>query len=169
MRLSFVLAATVLTACVGANADAAWDAHKEVALDVSPLNREIAASDTFLGCKAHPEREKFEAICDVCNVDFYADKDLPFNADPDTEAPVVGMKGWATHFYHEIERDAEDDVLRVAITGERASEKFATRELNGDTVQALFDEANAWCQARGRGEFRVLKNDIESFVQGGSQ
>jgi hypothetical protein len=167
-RLSTSLAA-VLPACAVGGADGNWDAHKDVALDVSPLVREIAASDTFLACKAHPRVDRFEAICDVCNVDFYPDKDLPFSADPDTDAPVIGVKGWATHFYHEIERNADDDSLRVVVTGERASEKFETRELNANTVQALFDEANAWCQARGDGEFRVLRNDIEPFIERVSQ
>lgn len=165
MRSAFSLAAILPVACAGANADSAWDAHKDVALSVSPLVREIAASDTFLGCKAHPNSDRFEAICDVCNVDFYGDKDLPFNADPDTDASIVGVKGWATHFYHEIERDPADNVLRVVVTGERDSEKFATTDLNADAIQSLFDDANAWCQARGKGEFRLLKYDIDPFLE----
>lgn len=158
-RLSLSLAA-VLPACA---VDGAMEPYKQEALSVSPLKREIAAADIYLGCKPHPRKDRFDAICDVCNVDLYPDKDLPFNADPDIDAPIVGVRGWATHFYHEIETDPNTGMPSVAITGERASEKFETRELDSATIHALFDEATAWCRARGVGEFRLLKNEIDAF------
>lgn len=163
MKSLSVTLAAVLPACAGAGA---MDAYQQEALSASPLKREIAASDLFLGCKPHPEKDRFDAICDVCNVDIYADKDLPFNADPDTDAPIVGVKGWATHFYHELKNDADTGAPKIIVTGERATKSYATRALDGKAIQSLFDEANAWCQARESGEFRVLKNEIESFVGG---
>ncbi|MEM7330246.1 MAG: hypothetical protein AAF437_15995 [Pseudomonadota bacterium] len=167
-RLAIPLAA-VLPACAAAGADDAMTALKQQALDVSPLKREIAASDTFFSCNAHPEPDRYDAICEICNVDLFPDKDLPFNADPETDAPVVGVKGWATHYYHEFKpRDGVPEP-RISATGERASEKFETRDLSVAAIQALFDEANAWCKARGDGEFRLLKNDIVSFVDGVAQ
>ncbi|MEM9180855.1 MAG: hypothetical protein AAGA89_14165 [Pseudomonadota bacterium] len=163
--LSLSLAAA-LPACAAAGSDPAIESYKQAALGVSPLNREIAASESFIECRVLPETEKFGAICDVCNVDFYPDKDLPFNADPDTEAPIIGVKGWATHFYHEIDRANAGAAPKIAVTGERATKRFGTSVLEAEAIQALFDEANAWCQAREKGELRVLKNDIEGFVGG---
>ncbi|MEL7032414.1 MAG: hypothetical protein AAGL97_02145 [Pseudomonadota bacterium] len=164
-RLSLSLAA-VLPACAAAGADSKVDAYKQAALGVSPLNREIAASESFIECRVLPQSEYYGAICDVCNVDLYADKDLPFNADPDTEAPIIGVKGWATHFYHEIERAEADLAPKIGATGERASKRFETSTLEIEAIETLFDEANAWCQARESGEFRELKNEIEAFVGG---
>lgn len=157
--------AAALPACA-ASQGGPMDEFKRQAQTISPVNRAIAASDTFFFCKAHPEADRFDALCEICNVDLYADKDLPFNADPDTDAPIVGVKGWATHFYHEYKPRDGDPNPRIAVTGEHASQKFTTRDLRSDAIEALFADANAWCQARGEGEFRVLKNEIETFVGG---
>ena len=139
---------------------------KAQAIHSSPLTRDIAASNTFYFCKRHPEADRFDALCEACDVNVFADKDLPFNADPDTNAPIVGVKGWATHFYHEYQPWGDDPKPRISVTGERATQKFETSDLSAEAVQALFDEANTWCRSRREGEFQVLKNEIASFVQG---
>ena len=161
-RFGLTLAAA-LPACAG-GADGAMEAYKAQAIGASPLIREIAASNTFYFCKPHPEPDRFVALCEVCNVDLYADKDLPFNADPDTDAPVIGVKGWATHFYHEFKPWDEGTEPRISVTGERATQKFETNELTTPAIEAVFEAANGWCQARRSGEFQILKNEIESFV-----
>ena len=157
--------AAILPACA-AGADGGMEALKAQAINTSPLEREIAASNTFYFCKEHPNPARFVALCEACSVDFYANKDLPFNADPDTEAPIVGVKGWATHFYHEYKPWDDDPEPRITVTGERAYQKFETDDLTVSAIESLFDEANAWCQDRRAGEFQVLKNEIESFVGG---
>lgn len=139
---------------------------KAQAVHSSHLTRDIAASNTFYFCGAHPEADRFDALCEACDVNLFADKDLPFNADPDTDAPVVGVKGWATHFYHEYKPWGDDLKPRISVTGERATQKFETSDLSAEAVEALFDEANAWCRSRREGEFQVLKNEIASFVEG---
>lgn len=163
-RLGVTLAAA-LPACA-ASVDSGMDAYKAQAINASPLKREIAASTTFYFCKAHPEPDRYDALCEICNVDLYADKDLPFNADLDTDAPIVGVKGWATHIYHEYKPWGDDAAPRISATGERASQKFETDELNVQAIESLFEEANSWCRDRRKGEFQVQKNEIESFVGG---
>lgn len=165
MRAAFALPVVGLAACAAAGGDDAMAAFKAQVIDASPLEREIAASNTFYFCKPHPEPDRYDAICEVCNVDLYADKDLPFNADPDTDAPIVGVKGWATHFYHEFKPWGDDPAPRVSVTGERATQKFETDQLDAASIGALFEAANDWCRSRRSGEFTLLKNEIESFVE----
>ena len=121
---------------------------------------------TFFSCDAHPNPDRYDAICEVCNVDVYPDKDLPFNADPDTEAPIVGVKGWATHYYHEFKPWGDDPEPRISSTGERASQKFETTSISIRAINVLFDEANAWCRERGDGEQTILKREVVAFVEG---
>ena len=165
--LSLTLAAA-LPACA-ASQMGAMASYKEQALNASPLKREIVASETFYFCREHPNADRFDALCEICNVDFYPDKDLPFNADPDADAPIIGVKGWATHFYHEFKPRDGDPMPRIAVTGERASQKFETTDLSEQAIRALFEDANAWCAARGAGELRVTKNEIAAFVGGLAQ
>lgn len=165
MRSVSALLGTGLAACAATQSEP-MDDLKAQAINTSPLERQIAASNTFYFCKDHPQPERFDALCEVCNVDFYPDKDLPFNADPDTEADIVGVKGWATHFFHEYKPRDVDPRPRIAVTGERAYETFKTRELTVEGIERVFEAANAWCQDRAPGEYRLLKNEIETFVAG---
>ena len=165
MRLVFALSALSLAACGTAGADASMAEFKEQAINQSPLNREIAASVTFYSCGEHPNAD-YDAICEVCNVDLYPDKNLAFNENPDTEAPIVGVKGWATHYYHEYKPWGDDPNPRISSTGERASKKFETTSLSKRAINVLFDEANVWCQDRRDGEFQVLKDEVDAFVEG---
>lgn len=165
MRLGVIMSFG-LVACTAAGADTSMESFKAQAVANAPLEREIAASVTFFSCDEHPNPDRFDAICEVCNVDFYPDKDLPFNADPDTDAPVVGVKGWATHYYHEFKPWGDDPEPRISVTGERASQKFETTSLSVRAINVLFDEANAWCRERGDGEQTILKREIEAFVEG---
>jgi hypothetical protein len=154
-----------LAACGSAGAESDMADFKAQAINHSPLQREIAASVTFYSCAEHPSAD-FDALCEVCNVDLYPDKNLAFNEDPDTEAPVMGVKGWATHFYHEYKPWGDDPEPRISSTGERASKKFETTSLSKRAINVLFDEANAWCQDRRDGEFQVLKDEVDAFVEG---
>ena len=162
-RLGLFLAATLMACSAGA--DGALDVYKDAAINASPLQREIAASVTFYSCDEYTS-DGYVAMCEVCNVDLYPDKNLAFNENPDTEAPVVGVKGWATHYYHAFKPGADGEPPRISSTGERASKKFETTSLSKRAINVLFDEANAWCQARRSGEFQVLKDDVNAFVEG---
>lgn len=166
MAFSLGFATLTLSACSMASNGGGMDGLKEQVIAASPVEREIAASALFYNCGKHPFSESFVAYCEVCNVDLYADKDLPFNADPDTDAPIVGVKGWATHFYHEFEQDGVDGEPRIAVTGERASQKFETQDLSVPAITDLFADANGWCMGIGDGEFVLLRDDIEEFVEG---
>ncbi|MHA7900127.1 MAG: hypothetical protein ACX94B_09700 [Henriciella sp.] len=167
MRTALIgLPAMACAACGTTNEVGAMEDFKQQAINQSPYEREIAASTTFYFCADHPNPDRFVALCEVCNVDLYADKDLPFNADPDTDAPIVGVKGWATHFYHEFKPWGDDPKPRVSVTGERASERFATNTMTVEAIEALFSEANAWCTSRRDGDFQVQKNEIAVFVEG---
>ena len=165
MRVGVSLVGVSIAACASAGDDP-MAGSKAQAVAGSPLVREIAASNRFYYCEEHPEPDRFVALCEVCNVDVYADKDLPFNADPDTDAPIVGVKGWATHFYHEFKPRDDDPTPRIAVTGERATQKFESSDLTVEAIEALFASADEWCQGRGTGEYRLLKNEIAAFVEG---
>lgn len=165
MRALLPLIGLGLVACAVSDQNQMAD-FKTQAIEASPLVREIAASNRFFFCKDHPQPDRFVAICEVCNVDFYPDKDLPFNADPDTEAPIIGVKGWATHFYHEFKPRDGDPKPRITVTGERATQRFETSDLTVEAIETLFASANEWCEARGAGEYRLLKNEISAFVEG---
>ena len=165
MRAALALSAFGLVACGSAGADDAMAEFKAQAIKASPLQREIAASVTFYSCDEHPD-EGYDAICEVCNVDLYPDKNLAFNENPDTEAPIIGVKGWATHYYHEFKPWGDEPEPRISSTGERASKKFETTSLSKRAINVLFDSANAWCQQRQDGEFHELKDDVDAFVEG---
>lgn len=166
MRFILALSALGLVACGSVEAEGDMADLKEQAVNASPLVREIAASNTFFFCKAHPEPDRYDALCEACEVNLFADKDLPFNANPDTDAPIVGVKGYATHFYHEYKPWGDDPKPRISATGERGTKKFETKELTVDAVQELFEDANMWCRARRKGEFLVLKDEIKPFIEG---
>ena len=155
-----------LAACASSATDTPTDGLKAQVINASPLKREIAASAHFYFCGEHPQSDRFVALCEVCNVDLYADKDLPFNADPDTDAPIVGVKGWATHFYHEFQQNGEEPEPRLVVTGERDSKRYETKDLSVSGIKALFSDANNWCVNAGAGEFVLLKDDISTFVEG---
>lgn len=169
MRFLLALSALGLVACGPTLAEGDMTDFKKQAVHASPLNREIAASNTFFFCKPHPEPDRYVALCEACDVNLYPDKDLPFNAPRDTDAPIVGVKGWATHSYHEYKPRGDNPKPRISATGERGTQQFKTRELTVDAVQTLFDDANMWCRARRKGEFLVLKDEIKPFIEGLSE
>ncbi|MEM9055722.1 MAG: hypothetical protein AAGB16_10395 [Pseudomonadota bacterium] len=166
MRSIIFVAALSLAACGSVQAEDEMADLKEQAVNASPLVREVAASNTFFFCNDHPEPDRYHALCEACEVNLFPDKDLPFRADPDTDAPIVGVKGWATHYYHEYKPWGDDPKPRISATGERATKKFETKELTVEAVQTLFEDANMWCRARRKGEFLILKDEIESFIEG---
>ena len=165
MRSVSALLGTGLAACAATQSEP-MDDLKAQAIDGSPLERQIAASNTFYFCKDHPKPERFDALCEVCSVDFYPNEDLPFSGHPNPEAQIVGVKGWATHFYHEYKPRDGDPRPRITVTGERASATFITDDLTVEAIEREFEAANAWCQDRAPGEYRLLKNEIETFVAG---
>jgi len=162
--IAFSLGLAALSACAVTSDSQGFDGLKDQVIEASPLEREIAASAFFYFCGEHPLSERFVALCEVCNVDLYADKDLPFNADPDTDAPIVGVKGWATHYYHEFEQQGDESEPRIGVTGERASQRFETKDLSAAAIRDLFADANSWCTGIGDGKFVLLKDDIDAFV-----
>lgn len=168
MRCLACLSVIGLAACTAAPEPDPMADLKDQAINASPLKREIAASNTFYSCKPHPEPDRYDAICEACAVDLYPDKNLAFNANPDTEAPIVGVKGWATHFYHEYKPWGGDPKPRISVTGERATQKFESDDLSAPAIREVFDDMNAWCMARrgGTGEFHLLKDEIDVFVEG---
>lgn len=165
MRAVLALTAFSLVACGSAGAHGAMADFKEMAINASPVQREVAASVTFYSCDEH-KQDGYAAICEVCNVDLYPNKNLAFNENPDTEAPIIGVKGWATHYYHEFRSLAESEPPQISSTGERGSKKFETTSLSKRAINVLFDEANAWCRERRDGEFQVLKDEVDAFVEG---
>lgn len=156
-----------LSACAATDTAAVSDEmadFKRQAVEVSPVTNAIAASNTFYFCGAHPQADRFDALCEACDVDLYFDKDLPFNADPAQDAPVVGLKAYATHYYHEYKPWHEGEAPRITVTGERGRRKFEAREVTPEAAHDLFDQANAWCQARRDGEFLVRKEEIDAMI-----
>lgn len=160
------LPALGLVACSNAVPAGAMLDWKDQAVNASPLVRQIAASNTFYFCDRHPEPERYDAICEACDVDLFVDKDLPVTADPDQAAPIVGLKVFATHFYHEYKPWGDDPKPRISVSGERASQTFRTKEVSAAAARDFFDQGNAWCRGRRDGEFHVLKDEIETYFSG---
>lgn len=158
--------ACTLGACSAVNASDNWSDFKAQAVGHSPLVREIAASNTFYRCSEHPDADAYDGLCEACDVGLYADKDLPATADPDQDAPIVGLKVFATHFYHEYKPWGDNPNPRISSTGERGTKTFRTSEVNALAARDLFEQANAWCQERRKGEFLVLKDEIDTYFAG---
>ncbi|MEM9055108.1 MAG: hypothetical protein AAGB16_07270, partial [Pseudomonadota bacterium] len=138
-RFIFAFAAFGLVACGLAGADDDMAGYKEQAINVTPIQNAIASSNTFYFCKAHPSKQ-FDILCEACDVSLHDDVDEAGN--------VVGMKAWATHYYHELKPWNEGEAPRITTTGERADEKFVASEPAAAAAHIIFEKANTWCQVR---------------------
>lgn len=156
MRFALALSALGLVACGSAGADNVMSEFKEQAVTVTPVKNAIASSNTFYFCKAHPS-ERFDLLCEAC--------DVSLHDDVDDAGKVIGMKAWATHYYHELKPWNEGEAPRITTSGERADEKFIALEPTAIAARTIFNEANAWCQARREGEFLVRKDEVDAFFE----
>lgn len=138
-----------LAACAPANAD--MEPFKQQVIEHAPVKHAIAASSTFFFCEEAPEKS-YDILCEACEVSLH---------DIDKDGEITHHKAWATHFYYELKPWEEGERPRISTVGERGTNNWETKGLTPEAARSVWEKANNWCQARGDGEFHMLKDSID--------
>lgn len=148
MRFGLVSLLLAAAAC-GASATVT-SPHEQEIVSRTPASHAIAASTIFFGC---PKEEAEEARCYACDVTLH-DRD---------DGTLVA---YASHWDHKLKPWEGRESLQVSVSAEVADTKFTADEQTAEAAHRLFGEAETWCAGRGKGNYHLLKNEIDTAFGG---
>jgi len=148
MRWVSLLSLAAITACSAAAAVSS--PHEAEVVSVTPSTHAIAVSTIFFGCPVETDEK---ATCFACDVTLH-----------DTEEG--GLVAFASHWKHDLKPWDGRDRLQVTVSGEVADTKFTAAVQTEEAAAGLFGEAETWCAERGKGNYHLLKNEIDTAFGG---
>jgi len=150
MRVAAGLPAMALAAC-GASAGSPSAMFEDYVVNHTPTEYAMAASSTFFRCRAGKEADEY--WCYACEVTVH-------------ETDEGGLVAYASDYEHELKPWEEGGPPKISVTGEVGDEKFTSDQQSAAEARRIFDEANAWCKARRKGTFHLLKDEIDTHFSG---
>lgn len=148
MRWAFPPLLAAIAACSAAAGVSS--PHEAEVVSVTPSTHAIATSTIFFGCPIATEER---ATCFACDVTLH-----------DTDEG--GLVAFASHWKHDLKPWDGRDTLQVTVSGEVADTKFTADVQTVEAATALFGEAETWCAGRGKGNYHLLKNEIDTAFGG---
>ena len=154
--LGFGVLASLFSLCACAEAQDPFAEFKTDAVNATPTSRAVAASNTFYFCNEHPEPDRYTILCEACDVTLHRRK---------SGQSQDGLVVYASHVRHDLRPRDDNPRPRLSRTGDVASETYRSETASVEDAKRLFSEANDWCQSRQKGEFVILKNEIETTFE----
>lgn len=138
-------------AACGTSAASAGEKLRETVIAGTPTERAIAASNRFFDCR--DGKVSGEHLCYDCQVTLH-------------ERIGEGLVAYASDYEHLLRPWEEGGEPRITVTGERGDARFTSEQPTAEAAREIFNAANAWCESRDKGSFRLLKDEIETHFSG---